>query len=61
MTFPRLQRNIPPQGGTDREAERPERVGLAMIVIMAGVLMTAVDTTIVVLALPEIEAASMSR
>ena len=26
-----------------------------MIVIMAGVLMTAVDTTIVVLALPEIE------
>ncbi len=29
--------------------------GLAMIVIMAGVLMTAVDTTIVVLALPEIQ------
>ncbi len=55
MTFPRLQRNIPPQGGTDAEDGRPERVGLAMIVIMAGVLMTAVDTTIVVLALPEIE------
>jgi len=26
-----------------------------MVVIMAGVLMTAVDTTIVVLALPEIQ------
>src|SRR6201997_3048098 len=32
-----------------------QRTGLAMIVIMSGVLMTAVDTTIVVLALPEIE------
>src|SRR6201987_5354305 len=32
-----------------------QRTGLSMIVIMAGVLMTAVDTTIVVLALPEIE------
>src|SRR5215469_2949892 len=31
------------------------RPGLAMTVIMAGVLMTAVDTTIVVLALPEIQ------
>ena len=30
-------------------------IGLAMTVIMTGVLMTAVDTTIVVLALPEIE------
>jgi MFS family permease len=29
--------------------------GLAMIVVMAGVLITAIDTTIVVLALPEIE------
>jgi EmrB/QacA subfamily drug resistance transporter len=55
VTFPRLQRSIPPQGGTDSEDGRPDRVGLAMIVIMAGVLMTAVDTTIVVLALPEIE------
>jgi EmrB/QacA subfamily drug resistance transporter len=34
---------------------RPPRTGLAMIVIMAGVLMTAIDTTIVVLALPEIQ------
>jgi hypothetical protein len=29
--------------------------GLGMIVVMTGVLITAVDTTIVVLALPEIE------
>ncbi len=29
--------------------------GLAMLVVMAGVLITAIDTTIVVLALPEIE------
>src|SRR5215470_674378 len=34
---------------------RAPRIGLAMIVIMAGVLMAAVDTTIVVLALPEIQ------
>ena len=34
---------------------RPPRTGFAMIVIMAGVLMTAIDTTIVVLALPEIQ------
>ncbi len=38
-------------------AERPVRTGLALIVIMTGVLMAAVDTTIVVLALPEIERA----
>ena len=30
-------------------------VGLSMVVVMTGVLITAVDTTIVVLALPEIE------
>ncbi|MHB8335222.1 MAG: MFS transporter [Acidimicrobiales bacterium] len=30
-------------------------IGLAMVVVMTGVLITAVDTTIVVLALPEIE------
>ena len=29
--------------------------GLGMVVVMTGVLITAVDTTIVVLALPEIE------
>lgn len=37
----------------------PEKItshtGLAMVVVMTGVLITAVDTTIVVLALPEIE------
>jgi EmrB/QacA subfamily drug resistance transporter len=37
------------------QAGAPERTGLAMAVIMTGVLMTAVDTTIVVLALPEIQ------
>ncbi len=31
------------------------RTGLAMVVVMTGVLITAVDTTIVVLALPEIQ------
>ena len=55
MTFPRLHPNTPAQGGPDSNSGQPERIGLAMIVIMAGVLMTAVDTTIVVLALPEIE------
>ena len=54
MIFPRLQRNPPAPGGT-ASGGQPQRIGLAMIVIMAGVLMTAVDTTIVVLALPEIE------
>lgn len=41
-----------PAGSSDAG---PPRAGLAMIVIMSGVLMTAVDTTIVVLALPEIQ------
>jgi MFS family permease len=36
-------------------AEAAPRTGVAMAVIMTGVLMTAVDTTIVVLALPEIQ------
>ncbi len=40
------------------EVPPPEtRTGLALIVIMIGVLMAAVDTTIVVLALPELERA----
>ena len=55
MTFPETERNSPAQSGTAKSAERPQRNGLAMVVIMAGVLMTAVDTTIVVLALPEIQ------
>ncbi|HEY6492959.1 MAG TPA: MFS transporter [Trebonia sp.] len=54
MTFPRLQRNTPSQGGTNADGGQ-QKTGLAMVVIMAGVLMTAVDTTIVVLALPEIQ------
>src|SRR6266700_6028790 len=39
-------------GAAGSPASRP---GLAMTVLMAGVLMAAVDTTIVVLALPEIQ------
>jgi EmrB/QacA subfamily drug resistance transporter len=37
------------------QAGATQRTGVAMAVIMTGVLMTAVDTTIVVLALPEIQ------
>src|SRR5262249_44839745 len=37
------------------KAQAAQRTGVAMAVIMTGVLMTAVDTTIVVLALPEIQ------
>jgi hypothetical protein len=37
------------------KAQAAARPGVAMAVIMTGVLMTAVDTTIVVLALPEIQ------
>jgi len=53
MALPRILRPAAdaapaPDGGSPR-------TGLAMLVVMAGVLMTAVDTTIVVLALPEIQ------
>ena len=44
--------------GRSRAQELPgitSHTGLAMVVVMTGVLITAVDTTIVVLALPEIE------
>lgn len=44
-----------PAAGSDK-AESRGRPGLALAVVMTGVLITAVDTTIVVLALPEIEA-----
>ena len=37
------------------EPSTTERSGLAIVVVMIGVMITAVDTTIVVLALPEIE------
>jgi len=40
-----------PRAGTSAQG----RTGLALAVVMTGVLITAVDTTIVVLALPEIE------
>jgi len=43
---------VPPRPSTGAT-----RTGLAMVVVMTGVLITAVDTTIVVLALPEIEKA----
>lgn len=44
----------PDAGG---QAPMASRAGLAMVVVMTGVLITAVDTTIVVLALPEIRQA----
>jgi EmrB/QacA subfamily drug resistance transporter len=50
-----LLRILRPAGDPAADGEGSPRTGLAMIVIMAGVLMTAIDTTIVVLALPEIE------
>jgi hypothetical protein len=55
VTFPRILQNTPARPGADVDGGRSRRTGLAMIVLMAGVLMTAVDTTIVVLALPEIQ------
>ncbi|HET9079381.1 MAG TPA: MFS transporter [Trebonia sp.] len=54
MTFPETERNTPAGPGAG-VGGRSQRTGLAMVVLMAGVLMTAVDTTIVVLALPEIQ------
>ena len=54
MTYSGTERNTPAQAGS-RANSGPQRTGLAMVVLMAGVLMTAVDTTIVVLALPEIQ------
>jgi EmrB/QacA subfamily drug resistance transporter len=48
----------PTIGTAPAVSEQPRRsthTGLAMVVVMTGVLITAVDTTIVVLALPEIE------
>ena len=41
--------------GAKGQAGITSHTGLAMVVVMTGVLITAVDTTIVVLALPEIE------
>jgi EmrB/QacA subfamily drug resistance transporter len=55
MTFPRITRSPSAASGSPADGRGEPRTTLAMIVIMAGVLMTAVDTTIVVLALPEIQ------
>jgi MFS family permease len=52
VTVPRVQNPADAEGAA--QVARP-RTGLAMAVIMSGVLMTAVDTTIVVLALPEMQ------
>ncbi len=52
VSLPRLSKTAAPTAPT---APASPRTGVAMAVIMTGVLMTAVDTTIVVLALPEIE------
>jgi EmrB/QacA subfamily drug resistance transporter len=40
---------------TPKESAKTTRTGLALFVIIIGVLMSAIDTTIVVLALPEME------
>jgi EmrB/QacA subfamily drug resistance transporter len=53
MALPRILR--PADDGAPAVEGGSPRTGLAMLVVMAGVLMTAVDTTIVVLALPEIQ------
>jgi EmrB/QacA subfamily drug resistance transporter len=44
-----------PSGAAGADGGREARTGLALLVIVIGVLMAAVDTTIVVLALPEME------
>src|ERR1700761_6921219 len=55
MTFPRIARPAAAASGSGADGGGQTRTGLAMVVLMSGVLMTAVDTTIVVLALPEIQ------
>ena len=46
---------VPEVTKPSEKTQAAPRPGVAMAVIMTGVLMTAVDTTIVVLALPEIQ------
>ena len=55
MTFPRIARPAAAASGPGADGSGQTRTGLALVVLMSGVLMTAVDTTIVVLALPEIQ------
>jgi EmrB/QacA subfamily drug resistance transporter len=47
--------SVPKVTSPSEKVQAAPRAGVAMAVIMTGVLMTAVDTTIVVLALPEIQ------
>jgi MFS family permease len=47
--------SVPKVTSPPEKVQAGPRAGVAMAVIMTGVLMTAVDTTIVVLALPEIQ------
>ena len=47
--------SVPKVTNPSEKVQAAPRTGVAMAVIMTGVLMTAVDTTIVVLALPEIQ------
>jgi len=55
VTFPRIARPAAAASGPGADGSGQTRTGLALVVLMSGVLMTAVDTTIVVLALPEIQ------
>ena len=55
MTLPRIARPAAAASGPGADGSGQTRTGLALVVLMSGVLMTAVDTTIVVLALPEIQ------
>jgi hypothetical protein len=47
--------SIPRVSRAPAQAQAPQRTSVAMAVIVTGVLMTAMDTTIVVLALPKIQ------
>ena len=51
----RARRQPAQTDGTGPRRRRPGREDLALLVVVVGVLITAVDTTIVVLALPEIQ------
>src|SRR6202044_2563217 len=53
--FPRIARPAAAASGSSADGGGQTRTGLAMVVLMSGALMTAVDTTIDVLALPEIQ------
>ena len=50
-----LKKLLVPDPADSYHSQLTNHRSLSMIVIMTGVLITAIDTTIVVLALPEIE------